>query len=58
MPRVYRDASTVLAAPVGSRVIGEAARGRESVAKMTPDETTATAAFVEKWGGAEGRRGR
>jgi len=29
-------------------MIGESARGRETVAKMTPDETTATAIFTKK----------
>ena len=55
MPSVYRDASTSGLAwlVVGFRVSGESARGRESVARMTPDETTATATFVKK-GGAEG----
>ena len=67
MPRVYRDASTsglaaVAAAEsvrlawlvVGFRVSGKSARGRESVARMTPDETTATATFLKRKGGAEG----
>jgi hypothetical protein len=59
MPSVYRDASTVLAdvplelarfdAVLVSRVIviGEAGRGRKSVAIMTPHETTATAIFAK-----------
>ena len=57
MPRVYRDASAELAAAVVSvgpawlgrvMVIGGSARGRESVAMITPDETTATAIFKKK----------
>ena len=68
MPTVYRDASTsglgaVAAAAesvrltwlvVGFRVRGKSARGRESVARMTPDETTATATFLKRKEGAEG----
>ena len=67
MPRVYRDASAELAAAVVSvglawlgrvMVIGGSARGRESVAMITPDETTATAIFKKKGeakGGGEGK---
>lgn len=57
IPRVYRDASAELAAAAVSvglawlgrvMVIGGSARGRESVAMITPDETTATAIFKKK----------
>ena len=51
MPRVYApddDAPTALASLRGVVVGGGSVCGRESVAMMTPDETTATAIFARE----------